>query len=244
MREIYNLYNKLDKEVHVWKLDINKKNYHFSISNKEILDVEEINKFNAYVCKTDKKTFVISHILLRYIIKSYISIPLNEIKLYCNEYKKPYLVNRDITRPLYFNISHSNTKILIAISNLEIGIDIEYIRDNIDIYSIMKYIGSNREYEEFQSLSSYTKQLDYFYLNWTQKEAILKCSYIGLLDKFSRLDLGAKEKSIIKYNKETYCIHILRYYLSYKVALSYKSSKYKIIKVNYWSRMNYNSFNF
>ena len=83
---------------------------------------------------------------------------LGEREILKRESGKPYC------RDLFFNISHSGDFVLLAVSDFEIGIDIEKIRD-VDLKI------SDRCFEEKVS----TKEE--FFSMWTQKESIIK--YLG-----------------------------------------------------------------
>ena len=67
-----------------------------------------------------------------------------------NENRKPFLKNH----PIHFNLSHSHECAILAMSEKPIGIDIEKIRDTLDVSKIAerffcenekKIIGNNRE---------------------------------------------------------------------------------------------------
>ena len=83
---------------------------------------------------------------------------LGEREILKRESGKPYC------RDLFFNISHSGDFVLLAVSDFEIGIDIEKIRD-VDLKI------SDRCFEEKVS----TKEE--FFSMWTKKESIIK--YLG-----------------------------------------------------------------
>lgn len=71
----------------------------------------------------------------------------------------------------YFNISHSGEYVVLAISNSDIGVDIEHVKETTD--DIKKYISSNEEYEYIKS------DLNFFEV-WTSKESISKALGIGI----------------------------------------------------------------
>ncbi len=83
-----------------------------------------------------------------------------------NEYSKPYKDNG-----LFFNISHCESFIVIAVSDSEIGIDIEKVRtmDN----AVIKYALSDEEFNRMDTI-------DDFFSMWTIKESVGKCIGIGL----------------------------------------------------------------
>lgn len=82
----------------------------------------------------------------------------------------------------FFNISHSGSFAAIAVSDCEVGVDIERIR-NVNLGIAEKFSGGEREY--IQSAENPQKA---FFEIWTAKEAYLKKCGTGLtvpLDSFS-----------------------------------------------------------
>lgn len=130
-------------------VDIN--DYLFSSYIKE----EERSLFSKYKVEQVRKEKIIS----TYLKNKYIG----EYKL--NEYKKP------ISKDKYFNISHSLGAVVLVVDEVNIGIDIEKIRDYKD--DLKKYISS---YEEMNYIDSNEK----FFEVWTNKEALVKAFGTGL----------------------------------------------------------------
>lgn len=83
---------------------------------------------------------------------------------------KPYLINK----PFYFNLSHSNDYIGIAISDSEVGFDIEYIKDIKNKERLIKKIYSKND------LSNYSNNLIDILKVFTIKESYLKYLGIGI----------------------------------------------------------------
>lgn len=113
--------------------------------------------------------------------------------------EKPYLSN---LKDVFFNISHSGRYVICAVSDREIGCDIEKICDN-DL-KIAKRFFCREEYERILSLSSPEKRTDLFYRYWTLKESVIKACGKGLaleLDSF-RIDLDAGRPSLAVVKKE------------------------------------------
>ena len=82
----------------------------------------------------------------------------------------------------FFNISHSGSFAVAAVSDCEVGVDIERIRD-VNLRIAEKFSGGEREY----ILSAESPQKAFFEI-WTAKEAYLKKCGTGLtvpLDSFS-----------------------------------------------------------
>ena len=81
------------------------------------------------------KLVLYSELLLRIVLCKELNISNKEIVLEYNDYGKPFLRNYN---NFYFNVSHTENAIVVAISDACIGIDIEKIR-TIDL-SIAKRI--------------------------------------------------------------------------------------------------------
>lgn len=99
---------------------------------------------------------------------------------------KPYFKDSGI----YFNYSHSKNYIACAISNKEIGIDIEETNTNISDKVSNKYLDNEKETE---------KRIE----KWVKKEAYSKLKGLGLQINFQKIKLDEiKEESfLIKDNK-------------------------------------------
>ena len=83
-----------------------------------------------------------------------------------NKYNKPYKEGGP-----YFNVSHSDGLIVLALSSTEIGVDIEKIRTMKN--RVIEYALSEKEYKMVETI-------DDFFKLWTIKESVGKCLGIGL----------------------------------------------------------------
>ncbi len=107
--------------------------------------------------------------------------------------KKPRLADRDDIR---FNISHSGTKVMCAVSDHDIGCDVEKISD-IDM-EIAKRFFFAEEYTALKSCADKTERNDLFFRYWTLKESFMKVTGLGFelsLDDFCIM-LGDKSISV------------------------------------------------
>jgi 4'-phosphopantetheinyl transferase len=77
-----------------------------------------------------------------------------------------------------FNISHSGSIVIVAFSEFDIGIDIEFKKREMDFNSIIDYMHPC-ERAEFLCCSDRT---DTFFKIWTRKEAFLKAKGNGIVD--------------------------------------------------------------
>lgn len=97
---------------------------------------------------------------------------------------KPYFQGN----PVFFNISHSFNKMVVAIFSDPIGIDIEVIRENKEKLAKRFFHKSEWEYLSEVSLKDFSKE---FTGIWTKKESYIKMTGEGLskpLDSFNVLE--------------------------------------------------------
>ena len=156
--------------------------------------MEEDRQYVRMIKKLEQREIVcLSRILLQFILINHYNIEPNRIGVIKNKFGKPYL--REY-KNLFFNISHSGDMTVVAVSNNEVGVDIELIRAaNIDSIikrfheSEIKYIISHHGEDRIKA----------FFLVWTLKESYLKALGVGLtkeLNSFSVISI-LKEKSNI-----------------------------------------------
>ena len=99
---------------------------------------------------------------------------------------------------LQFNVSHSQDVALYGITkhNL-IGVDIEYIRDDVDCIKIAERFFNPQEYQSISNLNS-SEQAPAFYYLWTIKEAYLKATGLGLIGGLDTVEVAVNSANDIK----------------------------------------------
>ena len=172
------------------------------------------NKSNQYRFIEDKKRCILAEVLLKEGLKEF-NIYDEEIEYTFNKYEKPYLKNH---KDIFFNYSHSGDFVVCAISNIEIGVDIEKIK-NCDMKIAEKCFHKN-EYELLNN--SNNKDID-FYKIWTYKE-----SYIKAIGKGIYIDLNSFDITNIK----DYCFKEINIANNYKCVICSKDNL--DIRVNKW----------
>ncbi len=172
-----------------------------------VLSPEEKDRFNRYKNEKAKFTFLTARYYLRSLLleklkekELWISTPLSEArndisyKLKTENGKrkdkneaseltietipsgKPYL--KDYPN-LFFNLSHTDSLILIALADFPVGVDVERLERNADNEAILKHFFSEKEQQSYFSQPENQRQLAFF-KGWTRKEAILKATGEGL----------------------------------------------------------------
>ena len=138
-------------------------------------------KTDQYLNSEDKKRSLTAELLLKKALTDQ-GKDLNDLTYEYNDYGKPKL--KDIG-DFCFNISHSGDYVILAVSDKEIGCDIEKIR-NRDL-KIAKRFFADKEYEDLLKIEDEEERRKMFYLYWVLKESFIKFSGQGLskpLDSF------------------------------------------------------------
>ena len=131
------------------------------------------------------------------------------------KYGKAYISNFE---NIYFNLSHSGKMVLCAISDREVGVDIEYIDHEIDL-NIAKHYFYNKEYE---SIMNSQNPADEFFKYWVLKESYMKYTGLGMNLKLDSFEIKIEDKIELKnddeglkfnlFNLENYKIGIASHY--------------------------------
>lgn len=143
------------------------------IINSSLFSIDELSSIPLTV---EKKQYIEKAFTLEKQKERYLSTYLKDKYVgsyYLNEHKKPLSKNK------FFNVSHSDEMIILGMCDIDIGVDIEHIKK--DISSQMKrFIASDDEFE-------YISDEEKFYEIWTNKESLMKCKGIGIVDKVSNI---------------------------------------------------------
>lgn len=129
-----------------------------SLEYAQLLDNERRARTERYRLADDKKRCILAGLMTRHF--------LGNAKILKNEYGKPFLSDGR-----FFNISHSGKYVLFALSDCEIGCDIEQFH----------YVNAARTGRtvftdgEMNLLLTRADRLGAFFNLWTKKESLLKC---------------------------------------------------------------------
>jgi 4'-phosphopantetheinyl transferase len=155
--------------VDVWRVNIAANQDHLDQA-RLILQQDELIRANRYQQEKDRVRFIVSRVALRNLMSRYTNQPAASVTFNIGSNKKPYVDGSD----LKYNVSHSDTWVLIAIANSDVGVDTETISASFPFQSILADNFSNAEIE-FTGRSA-----ENFYLLWTRKEALTKATAQGL----------------------------------------------------------------
>ncbi|OLS20004.1 MAG: 4'-phosphopantetheinyl transferase psf-1 [Candidatus Heimdallarchaeota archaeon LC_3] len=186
------IYSISDQEIHIWIISLS--NQILSHEDlKRILSYSELKKIDDFNIISEGERYLYYRGILRIILSKYINIDPENIIISVNERGKPFIKNSE----LKFNISHKNDLAVIALGiNCEVGVDIEYLRNEIDYYKLIKRFFSREEKEKFNNLRP-LNQKELFFRIWTMKEAIVKALGLDNVNFFSEFSIKFSENEIL-----------------------------------------------
>ena len=195
-----------EDEVHVWRASVLQPLATIQYL-RSLLSGDEVARAERFYFEKDRHRFIITHGLLRILLARYLNTPFidaRQLQFCHNEYGKPSLdlATQDLT--LNFNLSHSHELILFAFTYVrQVGVDIEYMRSDLDLEPLAEYSFSPLENEMLQTLPI-SARTEAFYRCWSRKEAYIKARGKGLaipLDIFD-VSLRPDEPAALLHSRE------------------------------------------
>lgn len=173
-------------DVHIWRASLDLVQDRLLLL-ADTLSEDESDRAARFHFKRDRNHFIAARGALRDILSRYLVIEPFAIRFQYSPYGKPEIADELNSKGIRFNVSHSHGVGLFAVT-LEkiIGIDIEYIRDDLANEQIARRFFSTREVDSLLSLPE-SQQKEAFFICWTRKEAYIKAIGEGLsmpLDSF------------------------------------------------------------
>jgi len=92
---------------------------------------------------------------------------------------KPHLAFSDIDDPPYFNLSHSGNVIVLVVASVDVGVDVESLREIPNAERMAGRFFSRGEQTRINDLDEATRNRSFLRI-WTQKEAYLKATGLGV----------------------------------------------------------------
>lgn len=133
---------------------------------------ERQQKIDRLRFSKDKRLSLAAELLLKKALKE---IGINEHRIEYGENGKPYL--KDISE-VYFNLSHSEERVMCVISEKEVGCDVEKIRDTD--FRIAGHFLTDEEQAFLEQANNLEEKKELFFRLWTLKESFLKATGMGM----------------------------------------------------------------
>jgi 4'-phosphopantetheinyl transferase len=164
--------------VDVWKLCLDEPSQPDSPAS--VLSSDEVARASRFHFDKDRNRFIRCRSVLRFLLADYLGAAAAEIRFEYSTSGKPQLPTEQNPRGLQFNLSHSADMALIAVgADLQLGVDIEKIREEVDTAALAQRFFSPREGAGLQALPDHLR-VPGFFACWTRKEAFLKATGTGL----------------------------------------------------------------
>lgn len=166
---------------------INEKEYNYVLSK---ISEERRERIARYKSDLNKKISAYAEFTVRFIASFFLKARCGELKFKKGEFGKPYIENDD---SFYFNVSHTDCAVAVAVSDREVGVDIEKIKQ-ADL-NVSNRFFSDAE-KKFVNLIPDQSNNRFFEI-WTKKEAYVKCSGKGFslpFDSFNVLEYKISER--------------------------------------------------
>lgn len=145
----------------------------------------------SYSHTATKREHILAWSVLAIAYQAEIGKTVSEIKLYFSEKGKPYLEEN----PFYFSLSHSGGRVLCAVSESEVGADVQQIKPVKDSFARRVLCEDERMlYKKHDN-----KPLCFARL-WTRKESYLKYTGEGIAAGLDGLDFSPSME------KESFCL--------------------------------------
>ncbi|MEQ9620111.1 MAG: 4'-phosphopantetheinyl transferase superfamily protein [Deltaproteobacteria bacterium] len=169
-----------ETEVHLWICRFQSEANATEECYEEIISADERKRADRFRFNEERSKFIQARGVLRTVLGKYLNLRPNELVFDYNKYGKPGLQARINPRNVKFNLSHSRSLAIYAVTkDREVGVDVEYLRDVKRADKIIERFFSQHEREFYGSRPSAIKKLAFFQL-WTRKEAYTKAMGAGI----------------------------------------------------------------
>ena len=197
----------------VENLDL-KKAYNLVSKNRQ-------EKIDFYRFDKDKKLSCGAYLLLKKLLaEKNITDPIFKTE----KYGKVYISNHE---NIHFNLSHSGKIVLCAISDMEVGADVEYIDREIDL-NIAKHYFYNREYENIMNAKNRPEE---FFKYWVLKESYMKYTGLGMNLNLDSFEIIIEDKIRLKNDNSNLKFNLFDIE-DYKIAIASHYDVSDLIEVN------------
>jgi len=194
--------------VHIWRAYLPKERPRLTLF-MNTLSSDEHARAERFLRSEDRISFTLTRGILRCVLSRYIHTTPEKIHFDYTSFGRPCLCASLEEPMLNFNVSHSNRWALFALGkNPKTGVDVEYIRAELDIMGISRRFFSPHETHLIESAPE-DKRQRLFYEIWVRKEAYVKALGKGLSIPLSRftVPLGSHTPVILYPDGDPWLFH-------------------------------------
>ena len=172
--------------VHIWFWECSRLKKSHQQDLTSLLSTSEKARAGRFKLSYLQERHIATRIFLRLCLSRYAGLPPAQLEFESTPKGKLYL--RNSPRQLYFNLSHSDGLVTLAISlNSEVGIDIEKKR-SLDFLALAQRFFHPNEFRQLEQAKDNMAETRFFRL-WTLKEAVFKALGYGVGDGIEKLNI-------------------------------------------------------
>ena len=157
---------------------------------RDLLSSDELDRAARFHFERDRQCYCVARGVLRVLLGASLGVRPQELSFQYSDKGKPQLALPYSARGVVFNVSHSGDFALLGFAQtVDIGVDIEKIRDDFDSAAIARRFFSAREQDQLSRLPA-EQQHPAFFRCWTRKEAFIKALGEGLSHPLNQFDVS------------------------------------------------------
>lgn len=148
---------------------------------EKILSPEEIARFARFKPEHKRREYALSRALLRGVLGDALTAKPAELEFSYGDKGKPALAGVFAHAEIRFNLSHSGGMTILAVTRckVDLGVDVERLRADVDCIGLASRYFSSRESRELAGLAASARP-PAFFACWTRKEALVKALGMGI----------------------------------------------------------------
>ena len=178
----------LQNHIHIWAVRLDDATVDFD-RDLDLLSPEERERLARFQFERDRRRYLVAHIALHDILRRYLPIEPARVSFDIGANGKPRLPHAPASSDIEFNLSHSHEMALLAVCRKrEVGIDIEYVKEDFECQEVAERFFSAREIAAMRGLPV-SLQRQAFFKCWTSKEAFLKAKGTGLSGALDEVEI-------------------------------------------------------
>jgi len=167
-----------ENEVHIWWIPLTRPPGEVE-RMRRLLPDEEKARLERRLDPTQQERLTVAWGKAREILASYLDRPPDKVCVRREANGKPILGGK-VGSKLTFSLSHSHTVALVAVApRLGLGVDVERVRENVDVMHLAKRFFSIEEARALASLPA-GERASAFFRTWVRKEALIKGLGLGV----------------------------------------------------------------
>jgi 4'-phosphopantetheinyl transferase len=175
--------------VHVWRVSLDQSPSQIALFRNH-LDDDERSRADRFYFSRDRERFIVARGILRAVLGRYSNRAPESLSFSYSTHGKPALASETGIDAIRFNLSHSHGTALYAFTRgREVGVDLEFIRCDLEAEQIAERFFSHSEIEALRALPPSLREYAFF-LCWTRKEAYIKARGEGLSTPLDQFDVS------------------------------------------------------